>query len=119
MAKKQKTEQQKTEQVTLHANYEEAEPQTMAVRGLDLQKNVNIQAIKEFIDKLTSDENVNDLKASGQHIIQAKIRFVNVLCRLFGWDNWQDTGTRAIDPTEDRIVEFIMENPTRFAGLTL
>jgi hypothetical protein len=81
-------------------------------RGL---QTINVHAIKIFLDRLVQEENVDDLRAGSQLVLQAKDRFMNVLCRVCGWDDWQMDDVRAMpDPMVDRAVEEIMAHPEKF-----
>lgn len=94
---------------------DQVQPQETESRGLDVLQAVNVQAIKDFMDRLVQEDNVDDLRAGGQLVLQAKDKFMKVLCRVCGWDDWQTDDARAIpDPMVDRAVEEITAHPEKF-----
>lgn len=84
-------------------------------RSLDLLQDIDVQKVKDFVCRLVSEDNVNDLREGGEYILKAKEKVFEVLCRVFQWDDLQDNDARSIpDPIVDRAVETIQKSPEYF-----
>jgi hypothetical protein len=71
----------------------------------EISRDVNVTEIKNLVTRLVKTENVEDLIEGGQLILQAKDKFMAVLCRVCGWDDWEPDGARGTpDPIVDRAV---------------
>lgn len=91
------------------------ETQIPGTQSLNIQRSIDIQAVKEFVGRLVQEETLEDIREGTQLIVRAKDAFLSVLCRLMGWSDWMPSESRSVpDPIVDRVVAEITSDPEKF-----